>query len=382
MEKAHQMRRWLFTLLAVLMIVAAAPSRTMAANMVSSAKKNKVTNSTMVGSGSKIRFKTESGYLKNTWVSCDGKIYSLKKNGYAKKGWFKENGAYYYADKKTCQVQVRKMLQIGKKTYYLKADGTRVQSSFLNLKKNRYYFAKNGVMNKKKQFKVSGKYYYADANGVIAEDEIMKIGKYLYYFDEDGVRQKNTTVKVDGVTYALDGKGRARASKVSAGVQKVQYLFVGDSRTVGMDYAISEQGTAFIGKVSMGYNWCLSTADSQIRAYLKSNPEMKVIFGFGINDLGNVQKYIAYYKKLVAAYPRAQFIFLSINPISEAKSSSPYVSNKLIRAFNATLKAAMGSRYLDTYSYLSKNGFGTNDGIHYTASTYVKLYNYILSKID
>ena len=74
---------------------------------------------------------------------------------------------------------------------------------------------------------------------------------------------------------------------------------------------------------------------------------------------------------------------MSVNPVNEqtASASGYRVTNAPIKTFNTKLKNAFGTKYLDTYSYLTKNGFGTVDGIHYTAATYQKLYKYILNKI-
>ena len=69
-----------------------------------------------------------------------------------------------------------------------------------------------------------------------------------------------------------------------------------------------------------------------------------------------------------------------MNPISSWRNTAS-LSNTKIKAFNKKLKSAFGSRYLNTYSYLVKKGFKTFDGVHYTAATYKKLYNYVIGKI-
>ena len=43
------------------------------------------------------------------------------------------------------------------------------------------------------------------------------------------------------------------------------------------------------------------------------------------------------------------------------------------------LKAAFGKRYIDTYTYLIKNGYSSPDGLHYHAESYRKIYNYVMS---
>ena len=45
------------------------------------------------------------------------------------------------------------------------------------------------------------------------------------------------------------------------------------------------------------------------------------------------------------------------------------------------MKNAFSTRYIDCYSYLVKKGYSTHDGLHYTASTYKKIYNFVVSKV-
>lgn len=105
-----------------------------------------------------------------------------------------------------------------------------------------------------------------------------------------------------------------------------------------------------------------------------------MVLNFGVNDHVNITKYINSYKKLLKAYPEANIYFMSVNPI-DSKYTAGYVSNAKINSFNKKLKAAFPQRYIDVNSYLKKKGFKTVDGLHYTAATYKKIYNYVLSKV-
>lgn len=64
---------------------------------------------------------------------------------------------------------------------------------------------------------------------------------------------------------------------------------------------------------------------------------------------------------------------------------------EVIRKFNSVVSSALGStfEYIDTYSYLMENGYGTNisgtgvdmpddDGLHYTTKTYKRIFKYCL----
>ena len=134
----------------------------------------------------------------------------------------------------------------------------------------------------------------------------------------------------------------------------------------------------------MGHSWLTSTAAPIVRTYLNKNRNLKVVFAFGVNDLGNVEQYISFYQSLMKEYPRTKFYFLSVNPVDEKKETTYgySVKNSAIAAFNKKLKTAVGSRYINTYTYLKNNNFLTTDGLHYTNATYQLLYNYIIKRIS
>ena len=158
----------------------------------------------------------------------------------------------------------------------------------------------------------------------------------------------------------------------------MKYIFVGDSRTVGMSMSVSTSDAMFIGKISTGLTWLEASAASQVRSMLDTYGPLKVVFGFGINDLSNIDHYISYYRQLIDDYPDSDFYFMSVNPV---QTSSGYMNDSNIRSFNSKLKEAFGKRYVDTYTYLVKNGFSTFDGIHYMPETYQNIYSYVVEKI-
>ena len=55
--------------------------------------------------------------------------------------------------------------------------------------------------------------------------------------------------------------------------------------------------------------------------------------------------------------------------------------NTAIKKFNKKMKAAVPNHYINTFSYLTKKGFESNDGLHYLTATYKDLYNYVLTKV-
>ena len=155
--------------------------------------------------------------------------------------------------------------------------------------------------------------------------------------------------------------------------EEKQYLFVGDSRTVGMESIISDEATV-IAKVGQGYKWLTKTADQQIRDVLTDNTVL--IFNLGVNDLANADKYISYLDGLQEEYPETEIFYVSVNPVKNTT-----VTNEQINAFNDKVKEASVS-FIDTNSYLVENGFETPDGLHYSKNTYQEIYDYIVKEVN
>ena len=144
------------------------------------------------------------------------------------------------------------------------------------------------------------------------------------------------------------------------------YLFVGDSRTVGLDEAVD--GISSIAKVGAKVTYLQSILSDVTKTRGKN-----VIFNFGVNDLGNINKYISVYKSLPKEFiQNNNVIFMSVNPTDGDKYGS---WNTDIDKFNKKLKANLpsGVKYLDTNSTLKKEGFSTRDGVHYKAVTYKRI---------
>ena len=330
-----------------------------AADLVAGAQKISVSKATLVKKGNHTRLLLDNGkYVKDKWVSYDGDVYAFGKKGNAYTGWFKKNKNWYFADKNG-KVYHRRWLKKGKNAWFLRKDGTRASKVTVKLGGKYYFFNKNGKLVKNKMYKVNGNYYYSNADGVQVRQEWVTIGDYTYYFNSKGIR----TIKRSVDTAEKTDK---------------KYIFVGDSRTVGMSMSVSTSDTLFIGKISTGLTWLEASASSQVRDLLNTYGPLKVVFGFGINDLANIDHYISYYKQLIDDYPDSTFYFMSVNPISHGNA---YVNDSGIKSFNTKLKKAFGKRYIDTYSYLVKNGYSTFDGIHYMPETYQKIYNFVISKI-
>ena len=363
-------------------------------NMIAYANSKGTPDGSLEFTSKGVRFRyADNSYAKSTWIKVKKDYYCFNKKGYAEEGWFKYSGNTYYAASKG-RVFHESWHKEGGSRFYFKANGVLAKGQWVTSDGKVYMVDGNGRMITNKLFRAGGNYYYVNKNGQRVENAWVVIGGKNYFFNAKGERMTSTWIKYRGQYYyvkadgsmavnedigkyhvgrkgALDGYAKAYAKYAG-----IDYLFVGDSRTVGMGNTISDPKSAFIGKVGEGYNWLKSTADKEVRTYLKYNPKVKVIFGFGVNDLGNVSRYISYFNDLIKAYPQAKIYILSVNPIVESKWKSKYVSNKGIRNFNDKIFKAFKSRYINTFTYLCKSGYDTVDGLHYTADTYRKIYDF------
>jgi len=166
------------------------------------------------------------------------------------------------------------------------------------------------------------------------------------------------------------------------GTSSGKIIFIGDSRTVGMNSAVgTPANTLWSAKVSMGYDWMVSTGVPNIENSVKN---AKIIILMGVNDYGYYnrdKKYATYIndKAKVWAKSGAKTYYVSVNPVVDSKSK--YVKNATIKTFNESMKKLLsGVTYIDTYNHII-NSFNAPDGLHYDKATYIKIYNYILSKI-
>lgn len=151
------------------------------------------------------------------------------------------------------------------------------------------------------------------------------------------------------------------------------FLFVGDSRTVGMSWAT---GANVIAKVSMGYSWAKNQL-AQVKTYDNTN----IVFWFGVNDLYNVSNYITMYNDLYESMKdkNVNIYVMAVTPCCYSYSRL----NPDIASFNAKMQAGLNENieFIDTYSFLNQNGFGSSDGLHYSNTTYKAIYDYVISEI-
>lgn len=154
---------------------------------------------------------------------------------------------------------------------------------------------------------------------------------------------------------------------------------LGDSRFVGMQQFDSDDSSLHIyhAKVSEGYSYLTKTWNQ-----IKDLPQKDdyIIINFGVNDLGNINKYIEFINNMTEETD-AKIIFMTVNPVDEIKEASHgyTIKNSEVNDFNIKFVENCNDNIyiIDTNSYLNKEGFSTQDGIHFSKSTYEDILNYL-----
>ncbi len=148
-------------------------------------------------------------------------------------------------------------------------------------------------------------------------------------------------------------------------------LIVGDSRTVGMQ-AVMDPKIKVIAKVGKGYSWMTQTVGDQIKEELKTHSVL--VFNLGVNDLANINKYIAYLQDIQMQYPSVHIYCCTVGPVGNTT-----VTNEDINMFNDKISQS-GFDIIDVNAKLIEKGFSSPDGLHYTKNTYQTIYDEIIKK--
>lgn len=156
---------------------------------------------------------------------------------------------------------------------------------------------------------------------------------------------------------------------------KVATVYIGDSRTVGMNNAVhmdEHKDTFVIAKSGMGYKWLVDSAIPELEKLQKENnyDSWNIVFNLGVNDLKRVDDYVAIIPKLKTY---GELYYVSINPTVDGVGG---IQCKSIEKFNNKIIPEV-DRYIDGYSFLKSNGYYAKDGMHYDQETYERLYGYI-----
>lgn len=165
-------------------------------------------------------------------------------------------------------------------------------------------------------------------------------------------------------------------------------LYMGDSRTNGMQKSVLDSNEQAICEDGAQYN---QFKNHLVKAeqVLNDGKKYNVVLNYGVNDLGNVDKYCSKYKEFISSVDKGHtFYIMSVNPVRR-NSSKTGATNELITNFNNKIKSCISSitnaKYCDVYSTASldtwEESYIRSDDIHYTTEGYKFIHSKIKSCI-
>lgn len=163
-----------------------------------------------------------------------------------------------------------------------------------------------------------------------------------------------------------------------AKVNPIGVIIIGDSRTVQMHQAVGNTGATFIAEGGKGYDWMVN--DGIPRADKLVTKGSKVVFALGVNDVRNINKYIATMNTWSYNWTArgAQVYVCTVNPVW----GNIYVTEGGVQSFNQQLILGVpGAKIIDTHTFLKATGYKLVDDFHYDIPTNTKVYLYILSQL-
>ncbi len=177
-------------------------------------------------------------------------------------------------------------------------------------------------------------------------------------------------------------------------------LFLGDSRTKGMQNTGVINNSNTIYGIGYGYSWLVGSGSfnstytnatnggiNGISNLFKDNTSYNIIIWLGVNDLGNVNAYYEkYYELAKDIWSEHNIYIVSVGPVEDAVSA--FAKNKTINDFNSTMQNLINSSGLSNLFYIDL-GYTEesikeydSEGIHYSSEDYKAIYNIIVSNLD
>lgn len=164
-------------------------------------------------------------------------------------------------------------------------------------------------------------------------------------------------------------------------------LFVGDSLLKGLDNTnkIQDMGATVNAKVGRP----ISKGKEVLKEYSGFDT---VVIILGTNDCRNNKKTFKKYAENAIQTakennPNANIFITTMAPIDNAKASKNgyKATNSMVENNNKTIKEVAKEEninLLDSYEFLTNNGYSTRDGIHMQSSTYEAWFNWMKDKIN
>lgn len=249
---------------------------------------------------------------------------------------------------------------------------------------------RNTGNNSKTKSPFGPNYHYVVATGMSAD------GKYIYISDPES-KTPNVKYRTEEIFNNTDlsiipvqanGRIRELAGRLKTNLKNLSgksssgIIFVGDSRTEGLKNAVGTSNKKlFISSDGGNLEWFKSEGMFRLKQLATKYPDYYVVINLGIEDLDNVREYIDYYKNTLSKSIKNQIFYLSVNPVDESKRVYK-IKNTSIRSFNSQMGRFAGAAYINTFTTLLREGFTANDGLHYSAATYRKIYNLIVDAVN
>lgn len=287
------------------------------------------------------RYRLADGtYLRRTFARIQAYVYSFDGDGFCRTGDF----------------------VLRKKHYHATAYGRLAISKFVEGEDGTYYYNDNGCMIVRSQFVAKdGNIYWASRTGIIARNVWVSES----YYDENGVLVTDRVV---------DGRYINRAGIAENIGPGTKVVIAGASRINDMSFAVRDKDVAFLSKPMQGYKWLSTYGVVRLRTYLRTYPDVKVVFQFGNNDPGQLARYIRFYRKLQAEFPDTEFYYMDCMPGDKFDEKREH--------FNETLRRKFPGSYIGGYDWLVRTGYTTVDRQHYPPEVNLRIYRYIRRMID
>ena len=178
-------------------------------------------------------------------------------------------------------------------------------------------------------------------------------------------------------------------------------LFLGDSRTKGIQNAGVINSSNTIYGVAYGYNWLIGNGSFSssntnatsggihgINSLMRDNASYNIVIWLGVNDLGNVENYYQkYYELATGDWSNHNIYIVSVGPVDD--DQSVYAKNDTINSFNSTMNSLINSSGLSNLIYLDldyasdfMDNYDSGDGIHYNSEGYKFVYDKIMKHLS
>ena len=251
-------------------------------------------------------------------------------------------------------------------------------------------FERVGFLNRDQEITVTGQ---ADTNWYeiqYGEDTAYVSNKYLQNEEEFAARKaaeeaalqaaadEQATAEQPATEQAAAEQQTAPEIQPVTEVKNVSgVIFVGDSRFVQMQASVGANDCTWIAESAKGYKWFEEKAIPRIDNCVGKGS--KILINLGVNDTGNIQKYITLVNAKAAEWTSkgATVYYASVNPVWE----NPYVTEEKVEYFNTQMQNGISSdvHWIDSHSYLMSVGYRLVDGLHFSTETYQNLYAYFMS---